>query len=79
MGFPGLHRAAVLGIGEIVAALLTMKEWDINERDPVGRTALAWAAVGGHEEVVRILLQRKDIPNMIEHHFGALRRKSMRE
>ena len=55
-GFPGLHGAAVLGISEIVAALLTMKEWDINERDTVGRTALTWAAVEGYVEVVRILL-----------------------
>ena len=37
-----------------------MKEWDINARDNTGRTALAWVAVGGHEDVVKILLQCKD-------------------
>ena len=62
--FTGLHGAAFLGIAEIVASLLEMEEWDINATDSLGRTALVWAAVGGHEEAVRILLQRKDInPN----------------
>jgi len=59
-GFTGLHGAAFLGIVEIVAALLAMREWAINATDNMGRTALAWAAVGGHEDVVRILLQHKD-------------------
>ena len=56
-GFTGLHGAASFGMMEIVVALLAMKEWDINATDCMGRTALAWAAVGGHEDVVRILLQ----------------------
>jgi len=60
-GFTGLHGAAFLGIAEIVAALLAMREWDINATDARGRTALAWAAVGGHEDVVNMLLQRKDL------------------
>ena len=29
--------------------------------DNMGRRALAWAAVGGHEDVVKILLQCKDV------------------
>jgi len=63
-GFTGLHGASFLGIAGIVAALLGMKGWDINAMDTLGRTALAWAAVGGHEEVVSILLQQEDInPN----------------
>ena len=56
-GFTGLHGAAFFGIVEIVVALLAMKEWDINVMDNMGRTALAWAAVRGHEAVVKILLQ----------------------
>jgi len=44
---------------DIIVALLTMKEWDINETDSMGRSALAWAAVGGHEDVVKMLLQCK--------------------
>ena len=60
-GFTGLHGAAFFGIVEIVAMLLAMKEWDINATDGRGRTALAWAAVGGHEDAVAILLQEKDV------------------
>ena len=59
-GFTGLHGAAFFGIVEIFATLLAMKEWDINVIDPIGRTALAWAAVGGHEDVVAKILQQKD-------------------
>src|SRR5205807_10256364 len=71
-GFTGLHGAAFLGIVEIVAALLEMKEWDINATDGIGRTALAWAAAKGHENVVRILLHRKDTEvNTSEHEIGA--------
>ena len=59
-GFTGLHGAAYLGVVEIVATQLAMKEWDINATDVRGRTALAWAAVRGHEDVVAIILQQKD-------------------
>jgi len=70
-GFTGLHGAAFHGIGEIVAALLATKEWSINERDNMGRTALSWAAVRGHEDVVKILLQLKDIdPNAEDTEYG---------
>jgi len=58
IGFTGLHGASSLGITEIVAALLEMKEWDVNATDSDERTALAWAARRGHEEVVRMLLER---------------------
>jgi len=62
-GFTGLHGAAFHGIGEIVV-LLSTKEWSINERDNMGRTALSWAAIGGCEDVAKILLQLGDIdPN----------------
>jgi len=60
-GFTGLHGAASLGIGEIVAALLVMEKWDVNAIDSIGLTALAWAAIGGHEDVVKLLLQQRDI------------------
>jgi len=59
-GFTGLRGAAFFGIMEIVVALLAMKGGDINATDNMGRTALAWAAVGGHEDAVKVLLQRKD-------------------
>jgi len=60
-GFTGLHGASSLGIAEIVAALLEMKELDVNATDSNGRTALAWAARRGHEEVVKMLLEREGI------------------
>ena len=63
-GFTGLHGGAFLGLGEIVAALLVAKGWNINATDAMGRTALLWAAIGGHENVVKVLLQQKDVnPN----------------
>ena len=70
-GFTGLHGAAFLGIARIIVALLAMKEWDVNATDARGRTALAWAAVGGHEDVVNILLQRKDLnPDAADAKYG---------
>ena len=69
--FTGLHGAAFLGISELVDGLLGMKEWDISAADTLGRTALAWAAIGGHDEVVRILLQQKDInPNTADTQYN---------
>ena len=63
-GFTGLHGAAFLGIVEIVAGVLEMKEWEVNAADRIGNTALAWAALRGQEEVVKLLLEQKDInPN----------------
>ena len=61
MGFTGLHGAAFLGIVEILAAVLEMKEWDVNAEDNVSCTPLIWAAARGHEGVVRILLERGDV------------------
>ena len=60
-GFTGLHGAAFLGIPDIVSAVLEMKEWEINAEDCMGMTALTWASVKGHEEVVKALLERDDI------------------
>ena len=60
-GFTGLHGVAFIGIVEIVAAVLGMKEWDVNATDFMGSTALAWAARKGNEEVVKMLLEREDV------------------
>ena len=60
-GFTGLHGAAFFGIMEAVPALLAMKEWDINAIDSMGRTALTWAAIRGHDGIVKILLQQKEV------------------
>ena len=60
IGFTGLHGAAFLGIVEIFAAVLQMKKWDVNSRDSASCTPLIWAAISGHEEVVKMLLERGD-------------------
>ena len=71
-GSTGLHGVAYLGIVEIAAAVLDMKEWDVNAVDSRGSTALTWAAKRGHEGVVKILLQREDVnPNQTDHKNGA--------
>ena len=63
-GFTGLHAVAFLGIMEIVAPVLEMKEWDVNAVDCMGSTALIWATRGGQDKVVSVLLEREDIdPN----------------
>ena len=61
IGFTGLHGASFLGIVEIFAAVLEMKGWDFNARDNASFTPLIWAAVKGHEEVVKMLLERGDV------------------
>ena len=70
-GFTGLHGVAFLGIVEIAAAVLDMKEWDVNVADCTGNTALILAVMRGHSGVVKILLEREDInPNQADTKFG---------
>ena len=60
--FSGLHCASFFGIVELVTVLITAEGYD--KQDCVGRTPLAWAARKGHEGVVRVLLERKNVdPN----------------
>ena len=69
--FSGLHGVAFLGIGGIVSTLLEMKEWDVNASDCIGMTALTWAAERGHEEVVKMLLEREEAnPNHVDTKYG---------
>jgi len=58
--FSGLHCASFFGIPEVVAGLIEMECYDINE-DFLGGGPLAWAARNGHEEVVKILLGREEV------------------
>ena len=70
-GFTGLYGVAFLGIVEIAAAVLDMKEWDANVTDCTGNTALLWAAKNGHEGVVTMLLEREDVnPNQLDDKYG---------
>ena len=59
--FSGLHCASFLGIVEVVAGLIEMECYDINEGDFSGCSPLAWAASNGHEEVVKMLLGREEV------------------
>ena len=71
MGFIGLHGVSFLGIVEMVSSVLEMRDWDLNESDCMGCTALIWAAIKGYEEVVKILLEREDInPNQAGTYYG---------
>ena len=63
--FSGLHCASLFGIVEIVTSLIEVEGCDINQKDCVDNTPLVWAAMGGHERVVEMLLKRGDIdPDM---------------
>jgi len=69
--FTGLHGAAFFGIEEVVAAVLDMREWDVNAGDCTGNTALTWAATRGHDGVVKRLLERKDVnPDKSDTRYG---------
>jgi len=59
--FSGLHCASFFGIVEVVAGLIEMGCYDINEVDFLGCGPLAWAARNGHEEVVKILLGQEGV------------------
>jgi len=69
LSFSGLHCASFFGIVELVAALIEMEWCDINKRDILWHTPLAWAAHNGHEEVVKTLLKQEEInpdkPNLM--------------
>jgi len=66
--FNGLHCASFFGIVDLVAALIEMGCYDTNERDTRGSTPLAWAVRNGHEEVVKMLLRRREVcPNINDY------------
>ena len=73
--FSALHCISYFGIAEVAIDLLRTKKWDVNQRDSAGLTPLMWAAMHGHEAVVKLLLEHKrtqpDIPD-IQHGRTAL-------
>jgi len=70
-GFTALHAVSFLGIVEVVATILERKEWDVNATDRMGCTALTWAARSGHEEIVKMLLEREGAnPDQADTRFG---------
>ena len=60
--FSPLHCISYFGISEITNTLIKMNRWDVNQRDGLGMTPLIWAARFEREEVVKLLLQNKNIP-----------------
>ena len=69
--FSTLHCISYFGIPEVIIPLLKMNRWDVNQRDSLGMTPLIWAAVYGHEEVVRLLLQKRFIqPDHQDANYG---------
>ena len=64
--FSALHCISYFGIAEVALDLIRMRRWDVNQKDSAGQTPLIWAARYGREEVVRLLLQQKDIQSGIE-------------
>ena len=59
--FTGLHCASFFGLVEVVKSLIEIGGFDINQRGPRDVTPLGWAARGGYEEVVQLLLGRRDV------------------
>ena len=61
-GFTGLHCAAYLGLDAIAIALLEEVEGcSADMVDGWDRTPLVWAAESGHERMVNLLLERKEV------------------
>jgi len=70
-GFTGLHRAAYLGLDEIAIALLDEGGGcGPDLADGMRHTALAWAAKSGHEGMVRLLLDRKEVNPDSRDNYG---------
>ena len=60
-GFTRLHWTVSLRMLEMTSALLEMKECDLNAIDATGNTAIAWAARGGHTDILKKLLEQINV------------------
>ena len=56
--FSGLHCASFFGIVELMTGLLEMPNCDTGQGDFAGMTPLLWAAMGGNDGAVELLLGR---------------------
>ena len=66
---PGIWEAARLGDGQRVAAGLAAGI-AVNQRDATGATALHWAALGGHDHIVKQLIDAGADVNAAESASG---------
>ena len=60
-GFSALHCVSYFGIAKVTNTLIGTRKLDVNKIDGAGMTPLIWAAICGHEEVVKLLLEEKNI------------------
>jgi ankyrin repeat protein len=56
----GIHLAARFGLHQASSLLISYDE-PVGVRDDLGRSPLCWAALNGHIEVVKLLLDRDDV------------------
>jgi len=76
--FGELHCTSFFGIVKVVAALIEMECYDIDEGNFGGHTPLAWAARNGHEEVMEILLGQEGVnPDKSDNYYTAENRFRM--
>jgi len=69
--FSALHCISYFGIAEVAIDLIGTKKWDVNQRDSAGLTPLMWAAMHGHEGVVKLLLrQKRTLPDIPDTGYG---------
>jgi len=66
--FSGLHIAAYFGVDRIVRSLAEISK--VNAMDSWDYTPLFYAAMKGHETVVRLLVARDDVDANLSDHFG---------
>ena len=58
--FSGIHATACFGLSENMVYFCSV-ERHMDLKDESGRTPLLWAAMNGHETVVRLLIERDDV------------------
>ena len=66
-----LIEAAKLGDLERVRAILDVDDRLLNERDASGAAAIHYAALNGHRDIVRLLVERGAEMNILDGQFGA--------
>ena len=59
--FSALHCVSFFGIVELVTVLINDEGYEVDQQDCAGRTPLSWAAINGHEGVVKLLLERGNV------------------